>query len=422
METFAGFAEHTDYEIGRLVKAIEDMGELDNTLFFYIVGDNGASAEGGPNGMYNEMTYFNGIVGDGPEHAEAHRRVGRARDLPALRGRLGGGRQHAVPVDQAGRLPLRRHAQRAGDHWPKGIKAKGEMRSQFHHVIDVAPTVLEAANIPQPKTVNGVDAAPMDGVCMVYTFDDAKAAGPPHDAVLRDVRQPRASTTTAGSPPPCTRRRGRSQPRHSSTKTCGSSTTSTRTSAKPTDLAATNPAKLKELQALFMKEAERNHVLPIDDRSLERFDPAIAGRPDLMAGRKSLTVYEGMTGMMENAFINVKNQSLTITAEVEIPAGDANGVIIAQGGRFGGWSLYVKDGKPAYTYNFVGLQQYTVNAHRTARARQGDHHAGLRLRRQRPRQGRHRHALDQRQEGGIGTHRADQRQHLLGGRCGRRGH
>ena len=128
------------------------------------------------------------------------------------------------------------------------------------------------------------------------------------------------------------------------------------------DLAASNPAKLKELQALFMKEAEQYRVLPIDDRSIERFDPAMAGRPDLMAGRKSLTVYEGMTGMMENAFINVKNQSVTITADVEIPASGANGVILCQGGRFGGWSLYVKDGKPAYTYNYVGLQQYTVNA------------------------------------------------------------
>ena len=132
--------------------------------------------------------------------------------------------------------------------------------------------------------------------------------------------------------------------------------------SESTDLAASNPAKLKELQALFMTEAERYRVLPIDDRLLVRFDPAQAGRPDLMAGRKSLTVYDGMTGMMENAFINVKNQSVTITAEVEIPAGGANGVILAQGGRFGGWSLYVNDGKPAYTYNFVGLEEYTTTA------------------------------------------------------------
>jgi len=127
------------------------------------------------------------------------------------------------------------------------------------------------------------------------------------------------------------------------------------------DLSASNPDKLNELQGLFMKEAERYRALPIDDRVLERLDSAMAGRPDLMAGRKSLTVYPGMTGMMENVFINVKNQSKTITADVKIPGKGANGVILAQGGRFGGWSLYVKDGRPAYTYNFVGLHEYTVN-------------------------------------------------------------
>ena len=132
--------------------------------------------------------------------------------------------------------------------------------------------------------------------------------------------------------------------------------------AETNDLAAQNSEKLKELQDLFMTEAVKYNVLPIDDRSIERFDPNIAGRPDLMAGRTSLTVYEGMTGMMENAFINVKNNSLTLTAEVEIPKGGANGVILCQGGKFGGWSFYVKDGKPAYSYNWLGLEQYTVSA------------------------------------------------------------
>ena len=128
------------------------------------------------------------------------------------------------------------------------------------------------------------------------------------------------------------------------------------------DLAAKNPEKLKELQALFMKEAVKYPVLPIDDRTLERFNAALVGRPDLMAGRTSLTVYEGMVGMSENVFINVKNRSHTITADVEIPKSGANGVILAQAGRFGGWSLYLKDGKPTYTYNWLGLQRYTVAA------------------------------------------------------------
>jgi len=126
------------------------------------------------------------------------------------------------------------------------------------------------------------------------------------------------------------------------------------------DLAAKNPAKLKELQDVFMKEAVKYHVLPIDDRSIERMNPTLAGRPDLMGDRTSLTLHAGMTGMSENAFINVKNRSLTITADVDVPAGGANGVILAQGGRFGGWSLYMKGGKPIYAYNFLGLQRFTV--------------------------------------------------------------
>ncbi len=127
------------------------------------------------------------------------------------------------------------------------------------------------------------------------------------------------------------------------------------------DLAARNPGKLKEMQELFMKEAVKYNVLPIDDRSIERFDPKIAGRPDLMGDRTSLTLYEGMTGIMENAFINVKNRSLTITANIEVPQNGANGVILCQGGRFGGWSLYMKDGKASYVYNWLGLAQYTIS-------------------------------------------------------------
>jgi arylsulfatase len=126
------------------------------------------------------------------------------------------------------------------------------------------------------------------------------------------------------------------------------------------DVAAQNPAKLKELQALFMSEAVRYNVLPLDDRSIERLDPGLAGRPDLMGARTSLTLYPGMTGMLENTFLNVKNRSMTITAEVDIPQTGANGVILAQGGRFGGWSLYLKDGKPAYAYNWVGMDRYLV--------------------------------------------------------------
>ena len=246
--------------------------------------------------------------------------------------------------------------------WPARIKAKGEIRSQFHHVVDIAPTVLEAARLPEPKTVNGIAQTPIEGVSFMYTFDDAKAAGR-HKTQYFEIFGNRAIYHDGWVAATIHKAPWEATPRRALADDMWELYNVDEDFSETNDLAASNPAKLKELQALFMVEAERYRVLPIDDRSLERFDPAMAGRPDLMAGRKSLTVYEGMTGMMENAFINVKNQSSkTITADVDIPAGGANGVILAQGGRFGGWSLYVTDGKPAYTYNWVGLQQYTTTA------------------------------------------------------------
>ena len=166
----------------------------------------------------------------------------------------------------------------------------------------------------------------------------------------------------AGSQEPFTRRHGRRSPARLSSTTNGSSTTRESDFSLANDLAGQNPAKLKELQDLFMKEAVKYRVLPIDDRTIERVNAQLAGRPDLMGDRTSLTLYPGMKGMSENVFLNVKNRSFTITANVEIPQGGANGVIIAQGGRFGGWSLYFKGGKPIYTYNFLGLQRFNVAA------------------------------------------------------------
>ena len=244
--------------------------------------------------------------------------------------------------------------------WPARIKAMGEIRSQFHHVVDMAPTVLEAANIPEPNTVNGVTQEPIAGVSMMYAIDDPKAAGR-HKTQYFEIFGNRAIYHDGWVAATVHRAPWEMTPRRGLVEDVWELYNVDEDFSETNDLAASNPEKLKEMQALFMKEAERYRVLPIDDRGLERFDPAMAGRPDLMAGRRSLTVYEGMTGMMENAFINVKNQSKTITADVDIPAGGANGVILCQGGRFGGWSLYVKDGKPAYTYNFVGLEQFTVN-------------------------------------------------------------
>jgi arylsulfatase len=361
MEVFAAFAAHTDNEIGRVVQAIEDLGELDNTLILYVVGDNGASAEGGMVGMFNEMTYFNGVAEDVPNMLKNIDKWGGPETFPHM----------AAGWAVAGNTPFMWTKQVASNFggtrnpivisWPARIKARREMRSQFHHVIDIAPTVLEAAGLPEPKTVNGVVQTPMEGVSMGYTFNDPKAEGR-HRTQYFEIFGNRAIYHDGWVAATVHKAPWEAEPRRKLAEDIWELYNVEEDFSQTNDLATSNPAKLKEMQALFMKEAERYRALPIDDRVIERFDPATAGRPDLMAGRKTLTVYEGMTGMMENAFINVKNQSVTITADVEIPASGTNGVILCQGGRFGGWSLYVKDGKPAYTYNFVGLQQYTVNA------------------------------------------------------------
>lgn len=362
METFAGFGEHTDNEVGRLVAQLETIGELDNTLFFYIVGDNGSSAEGGPEGTYNEMMALNGIVG-------------KAEQMMAHLDTWGGPTTYphfAIGWAWAGNTPFQWTKQVASHfggtrngmvmHWPKGFKASGgAVRSQFHHVVDVAPTVLEAAKIPQPKEVAGVKQRPMDGVSMLYSTD-APDAPERHKTQYFEMFGNRGiyhegwvACTRHSIPwllvqnPPL---KGDVWELYHVDEDF----------SEARNLAAEKPEKLKELQAVFVKEALRNHVFPIDDRRSERFNPAIAGRPDLMGGRKTLTVYPGMTGMMENAFINVKSVAHTITAEIEVPEGKANGVIIAQAGYFGGWTLYLKDGKPHHEYNWFALERTNIGS------------------------------------------------------------
>jgi arylsulfatase len=246
-------------------------------------------------------------------------------------------------------------------HWPKGIAAKGEVRQQFHHVIDLTPTILEVAGLPQPKVVNGTAQTPIEGVSLAYTFKEAQAKSR-HKTQYFEILGNRAFYADGWLAGTVHRAPWEFKPRGTLDADTWELYDSRSDFSLANNLAAKNPAKLKELQQLFLKEAVKYHVLPLDDRTLERFNPATAGRPDLMGGRTSLTVYEGMTGISENAFINTKNRSHTITADVEIPQGVANGVILAQGGRFGGWSLYVKDGKPTFTYNFVGLQRFIVAA------------------------------------------------------------
>jgi len=361
MEVFAGFGEYADTEIGRLIQAIEATGHLDNTLIFYIVGDNGASAEGGMNGLFNEMTYFNGVTETVQDILKHYDELGG----PMTNGHYAAGWAVAgdTPFTWTKQVASSYGGTRNGMavHWPKGITAKGELRSQWHHVIDIAPTILEAAGLPEPKSVNGTPQTPIEGVSLAYTFADAKAPSR-HTTQYFEIFGNRAIYHDGWLAGTVHRAPWEFKPRATLENDTWELYNTRTDFSLANDLAAHNPEKLKELQDLFLKEAVKYSVLPLDDRTLERLNAALVGRPDLMAGRTSLTVYEGMTGMSENVFINVKNRSHTITAEVEIPKKGAKGVILAQAGRFGGWSLYVKDGKPMFTYNWLGLQRYTVAA------------------------------------------------------------
>jgi arylsulfatase len=362
-EVYAAFAEMTDHEIGRLVRAIEDLGELDDTLFLYIAGDNGTSAEGGASGLFNEYTYFNLVPEQVPDMLGKLDEWGSPETYPHMAAGW------AVALD----APFGWTKQIASDfggtrngmaiRWPKGIRAKNQIRSQFHHVIDVAPTLLEAARLPEPKVVNGTRQRPMDGVSMVYSFDAPQAADR-HVTQYFEILGNRALYHDGWLARTVHYEPWAAKPVHPLQEDVWELYDVRSDFSLANDLAAANPARLKELQSLFMKEAEKYQVLPIDDRRFERANPTLAGRPDLMAGRTSLTLAEGMVGMQENVFLDLKNKSVKITAEIEVPAGGANGTLIAQGGRFGGWSLYVKDGRPAYDYNFLGLTRATIASSR----------------------------------------------------------
>jgi arylsulfatase len=238
-------------------------------------------------------------------------------------------------------------------HYPKGIRAKGEIRPQYYHLIDIAPTVLEAAGLPQPKNVSGVPQSPMEGVSMVYSFSDATGKSP-HTVQYAEFAGNRGIYKDGWYALTLHRVPWESQPRTTFDKDKWELYNTTDDFSGAIDLSAKYPDKLKELQDAFLTEAVKYNVLPLDDRTQARFNPAIAGRPDVMGGRTSLTVYTGMVGMKENAFINTKNSSYSITADVEVPETEATGVILAQGGLHSGWSFYVKGGKPKFAYNYLG--------------------------------------------------------------------
>lgn len=362
MEVYAGFMEYTDHHVGRIFEGLEKLGIMDDTLIYYIIGDNGASAEGGLNGCYNEMSYFNGI-----EQLET------AEYLTERLDKLGGiesynhyavGWAHAMNTPYQWTKQVASHwgGTRNGTiiHWPKGIAAKGEVRSQFTHVIDVAPTILEAAGLPEPVSVNGIAQDPIEGSSLMYSFNDA-AATDVHDVQYFEMFGNRGiyfkgwTAVTRHRTPWDTK----TAPPAFDDDVWELYAPGDWTQAN--NIAKDNPEKLHELQRLWVMEAGRYKVLPLDDRVMEKMNPDTAGRPVLIKGTTQL-LFPGMGPLSENSVLNLKNRSHSVSAEVNIPEGGGQGVLIAQGANIGGWSLYFNEGKLKYCYNYGGFELHFVES------------------------------------------------------------
>ncbi len=359
MEVYAGFLEYTDHHVGRLVDSLKKLNLLDDTLIYYINGDNGASAEGTINGTFNELLMLNGMTSvETPEFMmERLDKLGG----PESYNHYAVGWAHAMNTPYQWTKQVASHwgGTRNGTivHWPKGVKAKGEIRSQFCHVIDVAPTILEVAGLPQPVFVNGVQQHPIEGVSMAYSFDDAKAADRHETQYFemfgnRGIYHKGWTAVTRHSTPWVVTA---ALPAFDDDNWELYDTTKDWSQAK--NLAKDMPEKLEQLQRLWLIEAVRYNVLPLDDRRVERFNSDLAGRPVLIKG-KSQILFDKMGRLSENSVLNLKNKSHSVTAEIVVPASGAEGVIVAQGGNAGGWSLYAKGGKLKYCYNYFGIQQF----------------------------------------------------------------
>ncbi|TWT39796.1 Arylsulfatase [Thalassoglobus neptunius] len=359
MEVFAGFTSHTDHEVGRLVDAIDEMGELDNTLIIYMAGDNGSSAEGGLSGLLNEMTFFNAIPEPLDKKLAAIDTLGTDRNYNHFPAAWAWAMD--TPFQWTKQIASHFGGTRNGlaISWPKGIQARGEIRDQFHHVIDIAPTILEIVGVELPVEFDGVAQKPIEGVSMVYTFDDGSAEdrrttqyfemlgnqGIYHDGWM--------ASALCGIPwdsesPPRDLLNMDWELYHVDEDF-----------TQANDLAKDHPEKLQELVKLFFAEAARYQVLPLDDRKTQRLD--VANRPSLTAGRDSFT-YPNLIRLPEGAAPDLKHRSHTISARVTLPETGGEGMLLTQGGRFAGYGLMVKDGRLVYHYNLAGVERFTIES------------------------------------------------------------
>lgn len=360
VEVFAAYAAYNDYEIGRVIQTIEDMGKLDNTLIIYINGDNGTSAEGGPLGTPNEVAFFNGVNEMpvetqmnwydvwGTEETYNHMSAGWswAFDTPFTwfkqnASKLGGIRQNMVVS------------------WPNGIKDKGGLREQFMHVIDVAPTLLEVAGITEPEYVNGIKQSPIEGTSFAYTFDSANAKAPSrhktqyfemmgqwalyHEGWLLSTKVNRAPWEAFGV--------ANADPLNNQVLELYDLTTDF---SQSQNIADKNPEKLKEMKKLFIEEAKKYQVFPMDASVAGRL---VAPRPNITAGRTEFVYTYPMVGLPQGDSPSLLNTSYTITAEIVVPEGGAEGMILTSGGRFTGYGFYLLEGKPVFLWNLLDLQR-----------------------------------------------------------------
>ena len=375
-ENYAGFLAHTDHHVGRLIDAIEELGELENTLVYYIIGDNGASAEGGLHGTYKAMVEANGGADLQTVEAMTERldTWGGPQSYPHYA--VGWAHAFCTPYQWTKQVASHWGGTRNATivHWPSGVQHTGGFRSQFTHVIDVVPTVLDAAGLAAPTTVHGVTQEPLHGTSMTYTFD-AEDAEERHTTQYFEMMCNRGIYHRGWS----------AVTKHRTPWVLFGDVgaiaddvwelydgTSDWTQAH--DLASRHPEKLAELQQLFLIEAAKYNVFPLDDRLAERLDPRAAGRPELVEGDEQV-LYPGMRSLSEDNVVGLKNRSHSVTAEIVVPDGGAEGVLVGQGGLTGGWSLYLHDGRPTYAYNFVGYRLYRVQA--PERLTAGEHQVRL---------------------------------------------
>jgi arylsulfatase len=358
MEVFAGMMAHTDYEIGRMISYLEQRNLLDNTLIVLNVGDNGASQEGLEHGMFNDAIYFNRVTPPGPEvNLKHYDQMGSEMTSP----------HYPIGWAMAGNTPFRRYKQDASNeggtrdplilHWPARIKNPG-LRTQYHHAIDVAPTILEAVGIAAPEVVKGVKQAPHEGVSMVYTFDDPKAKSR-HTTQYYEMFSRRAIYNNGW----------KASVYHAPGGGGGFGGGSSYDDEKwelynmnedfneVTNLAEKYPSMVEELKKLFDAEARKYNVYPLDDTRIARIS---GGRPPIYGDRKQFSYYPGTVTLPRVGSVNINNRSYRITAEVDLPNPTASGVLAAFGGRFGGFTFYVDQGRPAFAYNFLAWEQYNI--------------------------------------------------------------